>query len=502
MRPLRFGRVPTAPTVVPGLGSFTPASVGVRRGVHRVAIPTQDSSTLKYPPRSAFNTNRLPIHLRHVCHSLLSTDKHVPTHTRHFTSTPSTPPTSHNPIPIIDISPFLSPTGPTHAKTAVVNHLVDAITTYGVFYITHHGITPEKMERIFEAARVFFALPESVKRKIPIKSGGFTRGYVGIGEESGSEAFEVKEAFSYGYPWDPKVPPTNPLQGANEWPDRGLVPEGWRETVEEFYADMIKVSEALTRILSLALGKDESYLPQFCEGGDTISLMRMFHYFPYSKANELTPPPSASTSAPGSEFDRIGSSPHTDWGFLTLIAQQDGITGLQLGKPKTTQKGSSEEEEIEWIDVPPVPGTLIVNGGDYLSLMSGGRFVSPLHRVVSPVAPPPKTGSATASSTSTAGELDGNGERYSMVLFYYPNYDAKIPTVSNIQGQGQDADEAQGSVGRNQAAYSLFKDQRVVKKGLGQESGKGSGLKTEEGVAQIQSFGQYISEKWSQVYRG
>lgn len=46
--------------------------------------------------------------------------------------------------------------------------------------------------------RRFFALPEEVKRKIPAKKGGFTRGYIGFGGESGSHLLECKEAFSYG----------------------------------------------------------------------------------------------------------------------------------------------------------------------------------------------------------------------------------------------------------------------------------------------------------------
>ncbi len=46
--------------------------------------------------------------------------------------------------------------------------------------------------------RRFFSLPEAKKRKIPAKKGGFTRGYIGFGGESGSHLLECKEAFSYG----------------------------------------------------------------------------------------------------------------------------------------------------------------------------------------------------------------------------------------------------------------------------------------------------------------
>jgi isopenicillin N synthase-like dioxygenase len=71
------------------------------------------------------------------------------------------------------------------------------------------------------------------------------------------------------------------------------------------------------------------------------------------------------------QVERIGSSPHSDWGFLTLI-MQDNVGGLQV-QPSGTQ---------QWIDVPVVDGALVLNIGDYLSLLTHGRFISPLHRVI------------------------------------------------------------------------------------------------------------------------
>lgn len=45
---------------------------------------------------------------------------------------------------------------------------------------------------------------------------------------------------------------------------------------------MVFVHEAIARGLSIALGlPHDDNLSKLCEGGDTISLMRLFHYFPY-----------------------------------------------------------------------------------------------------------------------------------------------------------------------------------------------------------------------------
>ncbi|CAN0478998.1 unnamed protein product, partial [Ectocarpus sp. 8 AP-2014] len=83
--------------------------------------------------------------------------------------------------------------------------------------------------------RRFFSLPEAEKRKIPAKKGGFTRGYIGFGGESGSHLRECKEAFSYGYPWPNDQAPNNALQGPNIWPDSDSLGEGWRDSMSALF---------------------------------------------------------------------------------------------------------------------------------------------------------------------------------------------------------------------------------------------------------------------------
>ncbi|KAI8920890.1 hypothetical protein DFJ77DRAFT_447739 [Powellomyces hirtus] len=348
----------------------------------------------------------------------------------------------HNslPLPLIDVSPFNGREASSEAqRAAVAEELARACATHGAFYFKSGEIgklTENARLKVFNAAQEFFALPDDVKNKIPIRAGGFTRGYIPIGGESGSQAVEVKEAFSYGYPWPSTRTPENSLQGPNEWPDARAVSPNWQKTLEEFYAGMVQVAEAVTRALSVALGMDAEYFPSFCKEGDTISLMRLFHYFPYEKAD------GSGLAAAGA---RIGSSAHTDWGFLTLVLQQEGVTGLQVA-----------DTNGEWIDVPPVAGTFIVNAGDYLSLMTRGRVKSPLHRVVT-----------------------SDKERLSLVFFYYPTYEAKIPMME------KDSETA--------SRISLFVNQS--------KSTTAAEQQTLSSAETIGSFGEYIANKWSQVFR-
>lgn len=202
---------------------------------------------------------------------------------------------------------------------------------------------------------------------------------------------ECKEAFSYGYNWDPNEKPSNPLQGPNVFPKTDLLGEDWIQTLNEFYNEMVNISFKLVRIFSISLGID---LSEMCKEGDTISLMRFFHYFPYKNRDKL-----------GNQ-EWIGSSEHTDWGFLTLLLQDD-IGGLQIKNRKTG----------EWVDVPYMPGSIMINCGDYLSMLTQKKYISPLHRVVN------KT---------------EDKERYSIVFFFYPSYDSKIsiesePEIHNVK---------------------------------------------------------------------
>ncbi|KAJ3109773.1 hypothetical protein HDU97_000003 [Phlyctochytrium planicorne] len=378
-------------------------------------------------------------------------------------------------LPVIDISSFFtssstsgeasaaaadasasSTSSSTHirtddARSRAAREMIEACEQWGAFQVVGHPITPQQLEKAYDAAVSIFGLPIDVKSAIPIKPGGFTRGYVGVGGESGSAALEVKEAFSYGYDWPASKPPTNPLEGPNLWPSN-LNPAA-RASLERYYTLSVSVAESISQCLSLALNSPA--LVTACKGGETIGLMRVFKYFPYEKGGKED-----ETFQP--DVDRIGSSPHTDWGYLTLISSKK--PGLQIAKKQAN--GTTQ-----WVTVKPVENAFIVNAGDYLSLVSNGLIKSPLHRVV------------------TAVE-----ERLSFVFFYYPNYNAKLEFGGGSVGGGS----VEG--GEHLDKLSLFKDQRAVAQSTTEEEDKKSKSDQLSSLA-TKTFGQYISEKWASVFR-
>uniref|UniRef100_M8BGH3 1-aminocyclopropane-1-carboxylate oxidase-1-like protein n=1 Tax=Aegilops tauschii TaxID=37682 RepID=M8BGH3_AEGTA len=124
------------------------------------------------------------------------------------------------------------------------------------------------------------------------------------------------------------------------------------DLLAEMLASVQRVGRALFELLSEALGLDPSYLEE-----ETMCLDRVNiggHYYPACPEPHLT----------------LGTSRHSDASLLTVLLQ-DTVGGLQV-----------LVDDDKWVDVPAVPGALVVNVGDYLQLMSNNRFKSVEHRVV------------------------------------------------------------------------------------------------------------------------
>ncbi|CAN1795999.1 1-aminocyclopropane-1-carboxylate oxidase homolog 1 [Linum perenne] len=111
----------------------------------------------------------------------------------------------------------------------------------------------------------------------------------------------------------------------------------FRESVQEYAAEIMKLGELLFELLSEALGLDKNHLKDIdCMEGFGLGC----HYCPPCPQPELT----------------VGAVPHADMSFLTIILQ-DQIGGLQV-----LHRGS-------WIDVPFVPGGMVVNTGDMFQVI-------------------------------------------------------------------------------------------------------------------------------------
>jgi len=290
-------------------------------------------------------------------------------------------------IPIIDLSPLWS--GGNLGLTKVSAEIGRICRQVGFFYVSHHGVGERQIADLFEASARFFSLPLEVKERVSITNALSNYGYVTLGGENldPDRPGDAKEAFNVGRdldPDDPDILAGKPFHAANQWPDLA----NFRPVLVGYFAAMQKLCEALHRAFALDLGLDPDFFRPYIDA--PLATLRLLHYPPH----------------PGTFDDRLyGAAPHTDYGNLTILAQDDA-GGLQV-----------RSRDGKWIDAPPIPGTFVCNIGDCLMRWSNDIYVSTPHRVV-----------------NRSGR-----NRYSVAFFFDPNADAPVECLPSCIGPDRPA---------------------------------------------------------------
>ena len=291
-------------------------------------------------------------------------------------------------VPVIDFGRFLK--GTPAQRKGVALEIGRACRDIGFFYIIGHGVAQELIDRIFAEAKRFFTLPSEQKAEIAIEKSPCHRGWFALGGENldpekQQTAGDLKEGIKIGrdLPLDhPQVEAGLPLHGPNQWPN-GL--PGWKETMQEGYDALGRLGREIMHAFALALELPETYFDRWLTG--PMATLGPLHYPP--QQGRITEA-------------RIGAGAHTDFGCLTIVAQ-DPVGGLQV-------RNSAKK----WIDAPFLPGSFIVNIGDMMERWTNGIFASTLHRVI-----------------NTSGK-----DRYSLPYFYDPDFDTDLTVLKTCTGPG------------------------------------------------------------------
>jgi len=239
-------------------------------------------------------------------------------------------------VPLIDLA---------GAPPALLARRIDeALCGDGFFGIVGHGVPREVVAAAFDAGHRFFALAEPEKKRWHIDGWPLKRGFDPIGWQSldPGNPPDVKESFYLGVE----------AIGPNQWPDEALVP-GFRAAMEAYSAACESLARRLMGLYEQGLGLPPGHFDGFMRHPTCTT--RLLHY-----------PPQPAVAAPG----QIGCGAHTDWGALTLLAQDDA-GGLQV-----------QARSGEWIDVDPVEGAFVVNIGDMMQRWTNDRWPSTMHRVI------------------------------------------------------------------------------------------------------------------------
>ena len=255
-------------------------------------------------------------------------------------------------LPLIDVAPLLDPIAGADVVEQVADRIDAACRSLGFFRVTGHGIGADRFEALDRAARAFFAQPDDVKAAVAMPlAGPAWRGWFPVRGEVTAGRPDRKEGLYVGaeHPPDhPRVLARTPLHGANLFPPGPLGP-----IVRAWVADMTILAGAVMEGIAVGLGLPRTWFAEHLTS-DPTTLFRIFHY------------PALSDNAASDEW---GVGEHTDYGLLTLLAQ-DASGGLQVRTPDDV-----------WLDVPAEPGVLVCNIGDMLDKLTEGRYRSTPHRV-------------------------------------------------------------------------------------------------------------------------
>lgn len=267
-------------------------------------------------------------------------------------------------VPVVDMREFRAGGG---ARQRFIRGLGEAFEGIGFATLIGHGIPTQVLHSCYEAARRMFSYSdEYLSERYETPGNGRQTGFTPMHVEHAKDCdhgdekrfWHVREELK---PGDSRVDDPRWIQ--NIWPTE--VPEfkiHMTGLFRRIFGLSMEVHGALDEFLALPPGTLAGTTKQ------GVSLLRVLHY-------------------PALEADAKGmrSSAHEDINLVTFL-----VAATASGLEVRTRDGN-------WVRVNEEPGSIVLNVGDMLQMLTCWRMVSTKHRVV-----------------------NLSGERYSMPLFVHP----------------------------------------------------------------------------------
>ncbi|PUZ56385.1 hypothetical protein GQ55_5G294300 [Panicum hallii var. hallii] len=277
---------------------------------------------------------------------------------------------------------FLAPTTPA-VSSAAMNFVVpsvdlslprsDAVAlvraaarSSGIFQVTNHGVPAATVDSALSVVRAFNEQPFAARSPFYSVSpiGAVTYATIPIprprdGQPVTTPLLSWRDSLilRFDHPGDP---------------DLRNLPAACRDSLLEYHRSLTRLGKEIAGLLLEGLGVGAERLEQI------DGFLMQCHYHP-----------------PCPEPERaLGSREHTDGDLFTVVSQ-DGVGGLQV-----------RLDSGEWVDVAPVAGTLLVNIGDFLKVVSNDEYKSVEHRVVIKSAQEPRVSIALFFNPAKHGRSD------------------------------------------------------------------------------------------------
>lgn len=276
------------------------------------------------------------------------------------------------PIPVIDFSKLDG-----QGRAEVMAQIANGCEEWGFFQLVNHGIPVELLERVKNVTSECYKLEREesfFKNSTPVK---LLKELVDKKSGGKLENIDWEDVFL--------------LSDDNEWPPKTT---GFKETMTEYRSELKKLAEKLMEAMDENLGIPKGYIKKAFNGGEGEKAFfgtKVSHYPPCPHPEMVN-----------------GLRAHTDAGGIILLFQDDEVEGLEILK------------NGEWIDVQPIPNSIVINTGDQIEVLSNGRYKSVWHRV----------------------QAFPKGTRRSIASFYNPSYNATIgPAPQLIEKENKDINQ-------------------------------------------------------------
>ncbi|KAJ5400075.1 hypothetical protein N7465_010564 [Penicillium sp. CMV-2018d] len=249
-------------------------------------------------------------------------------------------------VPIVDFARLNDPV----TKDEELSNLREAIFVVGFLYLTNTGLE-SLIHHTHENLPGLFALSTEAKEKCNMINSPSFLGYTRLGAETTATKTDLREQFDFGTPgvkaWTEHDPFWQRLEGPNQYPDY----PGAQGLVDEYIAKTDSLAQAFVHLVAECLSLPRETFDGF---KGNMSRLKFVKY-----------PPAAQNSQ--------GVGPHKDSAGLFTFLSQDNTGGLQV----LNKNG-------EWIDVPPIEGSLVVNIQQGFEAITGGICAATTHRVIAP----------------------------------------------------------------------------------------------------------------------
>ncbi|OAL71725.1 hypothetical protein A7D00_3755 [Trichophyton violaceum] len=288
---------------------------------------------------------------------------------------------SFDSIPILDLSAARDAA----KKPGFLNELRHALLEVGFLYIKNTGIDGKLIEDVIVEGKKFFDLPVEKKLEIEMKNAPSFLGYSRLGGEITRFKTDWREQIdlSTNHPVPGSSDPLyHNLLAPNQWPDESSIPR-FRPVYEEYMERMGAISMEFISLVAEAIGLPANAFDRFFDKDQQHKLKIV----KYPDLEEL-----------GVDGEAQGVGPHKDSMLTSYLLQATKHRGLQV-----------QNHRGEWIDCPPIDGTLVVAMGQGLEAITQGVCQSTTHRVLSPAR--------------------GAGARFSVPFFQGVSYDATFESM-------------------------------------------------------------------------